>query len=390
MEFRVLGSFEVLDGDRPLALGGLKQRAVLAVLTLSPNRVVSVDRLVEELWGADGPRQAVGSLQAYVSNLRRLLEPGRAPREPPRVLRSERAGYLLAVDPADIDAQRFEHAAAEGRAQLGEGRPAQARRTLGEALDLWRGPALADFRDEAFARTEATRLEELRAATLEARLAADLALGAHGTVVAELQRLVAEEPLREQLWAHLILALYRGGRQGEALAAYQECRRLLDERLGIEPNPSLRRLEADVLQQADSLDWVDPAAAGQPSTAEHAADASLAYRDAAGGLHVFPLTPGAGRLTVGRDAAADVWLSWDARVSRLHAELECDGEQWAVIDERSSNGSHVNGERLRGRRVLRNDDQVRFGDTRLTFRFHQQLAGAETYLGTLSSEPEAP
>ena len=352
------------------------------MLVLAANEVVPVDRLVDELWRQQPPRQATGSVQAYVSNLRRLLDPRRAPREASSVLRSEGGGYLLAVDPAAIDAVCFEQLAADGRAHLREGRAHGAAQALRDALALWRGPALAEFRDESFAGSDAARLEELRVDALEARLAADLALGEHGAVVAELQRLVVAEPLREQLWAHLITALYRSGRQGDALAAYQECRRTLDEKLGIEPNPGLRQLQADVLQQAPSLDWAPATGASPPS-----APASLAYRDAARSLQVFPLASGGVPISVGRQASADIALAWDVRVSRLHAELECGADGWAVIDEgHSSNGSYLNGERIRGRRLLADGDELRFGETVMTFRLHEQSGAAETYLGTMPQD----
>jgi DNA-binding SARP family transcriptional activator len=351
---------------------------VLAVLALTPGRPVSADRLVDELWGAVPPRQATATLQAYVSNLRRVLEPDRAPREPARVLASDAAGYVLAVDPEDVDAQRFERLASAGRALLRDGNPEAARQALGDALDLWQGPVLAEFGELLSVAAEATRLAGVRIETLEARVAADLALGAHATVIPELQRLVVDEPLREQLWAHLMLALYRSARQSDALAAYQQCRRRLDEDIGIEPHPALRRLEAEILRQAPSLDWVAPAAG-----ARNPAAASLAYRDGSGSLQVFPLTPGARRVTVGREATADVWLFWDNRISRVHAVLECDGERWAVSDDGlSSNGSYVNGDRLDGRRELRHDDELRFGHTKLTFRLHLASAAEQTFLGT--------
>jgi len=389
LQFRLLGSFEVSDGHRPLALGGFKQQAVLVILVLSANEVVSADRLVDELWRKDPPRQATGSLQAYVSNLRRALDPGRAPREASGVLRTQGAGYLLAADPADIDAARFEQLAADGRVQLREGHPQAARVALADALTLWRGPALAEFRDESFAAGDAARLEELRIDALEARLAADLALGEHGAVVAELQRLVVDEPLREQLWAHLITALYRSGRQADALAAYERCRRTLVDRLGIEPNPALRQLQADVLAQAPSLDPAPATKAalgggGAPARPQLPAPASLAYRDATQGLQVFPLQAAGDRISVGRGASADIRLSWDVRVSRLHAELQCGPDGWAVIDDGdSSNGSYLNGVRVRGRHALADGDELRFGETAMTFRLHAQSAAAETYLGTV-------
>ncbi len=389
MRFAILGSFEVSDGERKVALGGFKQRATLAVLVLAPNRVVPVDQMVHQLWGEHPPRQATGSLQAYVSNLRRALEPDRAPREPPRILRSEAAGYRLAIDPAAVDAARFEHLAAAGRAHLREGQPRAARDALAESLGLWRGPALGEFRDEPFARIEAAGLEELRADALEGRVAADLALGEHGAVVAELQRLVTEEPLREQLWAHLMVALYRAGRQGDALAAYRQCRQTLDAELGLEPGPRLRALEADVLRQASSLDWtpVDTGGDGDASLPSGAASApaSLIYRDGAGRLHAYPLLPGSARIRVGREADAEIWLSWDSRVSRLHAELEGDGERWTVIDDGlSANGSQLNGERIEGTRALADGDELRFGDTLMTFRLHRHSSADPTFLGTVS------
>lgn len=391
MKFRVLGSFEVVAGDRLLALGGFKQRAVLAILVLSPGRAVCADRLVEELWGGDPPRSAIGSLQAYVSNLRRVLEPDRPAREPARILRSDSAGYTLDVELDDIDAQRFERLAAEGHALVRSAQPEAAARTLREALNLWRGPALAEFRDEPFARLEAARLEELRANALDARVDADLALGGHDAVIPELQRLIADDPLRERLWARLILALYRSGRQAEALAAYRECRRSLAETLGIEPNPALRQLERDVLQQAASLEVIVSAhdapgvRTGEASRVAHdVAAASLAYRDEAGSLQVFSLTPGGAPIWVGRGSSADLWLFWDRRVSRMHAKLEWDGAEWAVVDdETSANGSYVNGDRVPGRRVLTNDDRLLVGETELTFRLHRLAAEAETNLGTM-------
>jgi DNA-binding SARP family transcriptional activator len=258
VQFRILGTFEVTDGDRVLELGGLKQRSVLAILLLAANRVIPLDRLIDQLWGEEPPPQATGSLQAYISNLRRALEPQRAPREPARVLRSRPPGYVLAVDPDEYDAARFERLAAEGHALLGHGRPRAALELLTEALALWRGPALAEFAAEPFAGAQTVRLEELRAVAVEDRIAADLALGHHATAVPELQRLITEQPLREQLWGHLMVALYRCGRQGEALATYQGCRRRLGDELGIDPGPTLKRLELDVLHQAPALDWRAP------------------------------------------------------------------------------------------------------------------------------------
>jgi hypothetical protein len=206
-------------------------------------------------------------------------------------------------------------------------------------------------------------------------------------VVGELQRLVAEEPLREALWSHLIIALYRSGRQADALGAYQQCRRTLDEQLGIEPSPALRKLESAVLQQSPALDWQTPSPASPPQDVSLAGEraalrATLDYRDANGRLHVFQLDTLGSRVVLGREATADIWLSWDVRISRRHAELECRSDHWVVVDDGySSNGSFVNEERVVGSRALADGDEVRFGETVMTFRLPLESASAETFLG---------
>jgi DNA-binding SARP family transcriptional activator/predicted ATPase len=259
VQFRILGPLEVRDGQRRVQLGRPKQRALLAVLLVHANQVVALDRLIEELWGEQQPAQASASLQAYVSNLRRALEPGRPPRTPPRVLVTQPPGYRLLVAPADLDAARFVTMAEEGHRLLEDGRPGPAAQVLREALGLWRGPALADVADEPFARAEGQRLEELRIAALEDRLAAELALGGHAAAAAELGELVGRYPFRERLHGLLMVALYRSGRQAEALQAFRSARDVLAEELGIDPSPWLRELEGDILRQAPALDWTPPA-----------------------------------------------------------------------------------------------------------------------------------
>ena len=257
--FRVLGPLEVVrDGHQVVELGAPRQRAVVAALLLQANHVVPLTRLIDQVWGDDPPPGASGSLQAYVSNLRRALEPDRAPRETARVLRSQPPGYLLVVEPCHYDAARFERLAQKGRALLTRNRPQAALDLLTEGLALWRGPALAEFTGERFARAEAVRLEELRVVATEDCIQARLTMGEHGLLVADLQHLVTEQPLRERLWGFLMMALYRSGRQGDALGAFRECRRTLVEELGIEPGPDLQRLEHDILTQAASLEWRTP------------------------------------------------------------------------------------------------------------------------------------
>ena len=235
MDFRVFGPLEAGDGRELLALGPRKQRAVLARLLLDAGRTVSVERLLEDLWGEDLPDTAVKMVQIYVSGLRKIVGADRLLSEPP--------GYRLVLGPDDgLDLHRFEQLAAAGRTALSLADPRTAAVRLDEALALWRGPALAEFAAEPFARAEGDRLEELRLAAHEDRIDADLALGRAQGVVGELEALVARYPLRERPCEQLMLALYRSGRAGEALAAYHSFRRLLAEQLGLDPSPRLREL----------------------------------------------------------------------------------------------------------------------------------------------------
>src|SRR5215208_2829874 len=245
-QFALLGPLSATLDGAPIALGGQKRRALLAVLLLEPNQVVSRDRLIDALWGEEPPDTARNTVQVYVSQLRKLLPDGTLETAPP--------GYRLAVDPDSIDVFEFVRLSAEGRGRLAAGDPAPASETLTSALELWRGAPLADLAWEPFAQTEVVRLEELRVSALEDRIDADLALGRHGPLVAELERLVAEHPLRERFRAQLMLALYRSGRQADALAVYQRARNTFVDELGIEPSEALRKLERAVLAQDPSLD----------------------------------------------------------------------------------------------------------------------------------------
>jgi DNA-binding SARP family transcriptional activator len=245
MEFKILGPLEVRAGDRDITCKGAKQRLLLSVLLLNANEVVSRDRLVDVLWG-DEPPETSKALQMHVSQLRKSLEPGVLVTRPP--------GYELRVAPADVDVHRFEAAAEQGRAALAAGRPADARRVLEQALALWRGPPFADLTFEECLQGDIARLEELRLAALEARIDADLALGNHAEVIGELEQLAAAHPTRERVRAQLMLALYRSGRQAEALEVYRDTRTTLVDELGIEPGRELQALEGRVLAQDPHLE----------------------------------------------------------------------------------------------------------------------------------------
>lgn len=245
VEFRILGPLEVWNEGRRLDLGSGKPRALLAVLLLRPNEILSTAYLIEALWGEHPPLTAQKALQRGVSQLRRALgEEAVLTRAP---------GYALSVDPDRVDAGVFERLFAEGR-QLVEDDPHQATQRLQEALALWRGPALPEFAPEEFAHEEIARLEELRILALEERFEADLRLGRHAEIVPELERAVSRHPLRERLRAQLMLALYRCNRQAEALAVYQKGRRLLADELGLEPASPLQGLERAILNQDRALD----------------------------------------------------------------------------------------------------------------------------------------
>jgi DNA-binding SARP family transcriptional activator len=274
-EFGILGPLQVLRAGCAVPLGGPRQRAVLALLLLEANRVVSMDRLAEDVWGGHPPEGWATTLQTYVFHLRRALEPDRDRGAAGDVLVTRGRGYLLRVQREHLDAALFADEFAAGRAALEAGRCAEAAAMLRQALDQWRGPVLADLADNAFTRPEAARLEELRLAAVEARIDADLALGRHDTLTAELEALAAAHRLRERLHGQLMLALYRCGRQADALAAYRRVRELLADELGIDPGEPLQRLHAAVLAHDPALDWRPESQALIPAADHGAADAPV-------------------------------------------------------------------------------------------------------------------
>ena len=275
MEFRILGPLEVVDADRPLTLKGSRLRALLVLLLTSANEVVSSDRLIDELWGAQPPRAASNALQYHVSQLRKSFAPD-------GLIETREPGYLIRVEPDQLDLLRFERLLADAQ----NAPPEDATRLLGDALALWRGPALADLAREPFAQAEIRRLEELRLVALERRIDADLALGRRAELVGELEALTQQHPYREALRAQLMLALYGSGRQAEALDVYRDTRRLLVDELGIDPGPAIQQLEQAILRQDPALDSPVPAAAvdGIAPSARGAITVVVGESDALDGL----------------------------------------------------------------------------------------------------------
>jgi DNA-binding SARP family transcriptional activator len=251
LDFLILGPFQVLD-EQPLVLGGPRQRAVLALLLLNRREVVTTDRMIDELWGEHPPATVGKAIHVYISNLRKVVGDG--------ILLTSDGGYRLDVEPSQVDADRFDGLVARGRTALERGYPVMARQRLREALGMWRGRPLADFSYHQFAQAEIARLEEARMAALEDRIQAELALGAHSALVPELETHVRAHPARERLWGQLMVALYRSGRQADALERYRRARRILIDEFAIEPGRDLKDMEHAILTQDPGLDApaVDP------------------------------------------------------------------------------------------------------------------------------------
>lgn len=265
----MLGPLEVTDGGRPLALGGPRQRLVLASLILEANHVVPTDRLIDRIWGDEPPDAARSALFSYISRLRKLLGAGRIQARPP--------GYILLAERSEVDALRFADLVNEAREKT-EDREA-ARALLANALELWRGSALSDLAGHDALQPAITRLDESRIDALEQRVGAEIDLGRHRESVAALETLTAEHPLRERLWILLMVALYRSDRQGDALGAFHRARTLLVEELGIDPSPELRRVHEQVLRQEPALDLTPTT----PAPADAIPQGDQSERDMAGG-----------------------------------------------------------------------------------------------------------
>jgi DNA-binding SARP family transcriptional activator/pimeloyl-ACP methyl ester carboxylesterase len=322
VEFGILGPLEIAAGGQPLPVQGARTRAVLAMLLVHANQVVPADRLTAELWAGQPADRAAASLQVRVSQLRKAL---RAAGEADRLV-TRPPGYLIRVTPGELDAPRFEHLARDGETALAAGDGALAARRLDEALGLWRGAALADVDDAPFAQAEARRLEERRLAALESRAEARLACGGHRELIGELETLTAAHPLRERLWAHRMLALYRAGRQAEALRAYRDLRAILTGELGIEPSPALRELEGRILRQDATL---APPAPGEdradgPGARSEAEPPVTRYARSSDGVHIAYQVLGQGERDIvivpGLISHLDLWWE-DPYAARFYRRL---------------------------------------------------------------------
>ncbi len=254
MEYRILGPFEVVRAGVALPLGGPRQQAVLVTLLLHAGETLTADRIIEEVWGAAAPRDAVNTLHGYVFHLRQALEPERPKGTPAQVLVSDRSGYRLDASPESIDAATFERLADHGRRLLSAGDPEQAAARLAEALLVWRGDPLPGFEDLDAARADVRRLEERRLQAMEDRMEALLGAGDSDGALTELDRVIADHPWHERLWELRMLGLYRAGRQADALAAFAEVRGLMREELGLDPGPALTRMETRILDHDPSLE----------------------------------------------------------------------------------------------------------------------------------------
>jgi DNA-binding SARP family transcriptional activator len=313
LRFRILGPLEVTRGGDALALGGPRQKAVLACLPVHANEVVPIDALADGIWEGRPPDSATGTIRTYVSHLRRVVEAGPAGGNG-HVLLTTPPGYRLRVEPGQLDSDEFERLLEQARRARADGAPELALGHLNQALGLWRGPALADFAAESFAHAEAARLDGRRLAALEERIEAQLALGLHAELVAELEQRATDHPLRERLWGQLMLALYRSGRQAEALGAYQRTRAMLAEELGIDPGPALQRLQRAILQQDPALDWHPPSQPRSPALADPPAPESAPARRpgrsssaASGSCATWPSCSG------GPPTGRAAWCCWAAR-----------------------------------------------------------------------------
>lgn len=358
IEFSLLGPIKASADGEPVNLGGPKQRAVLAMLLIDANRVVSVDRLIEGVWGEDSHSGANATLQVYISNLRKALGGER--------IVTERPGYRIVVAADELDTLGFEEAIRTGNECASSGDHHAAGEAFERALSLWQGEALADLQYEPFAQTVINGLNEKRETAREAAWDALLALGRHRELVAELESATAATPLRERRWAQLMTALYRSGRQADALAAFATARRTLVEELGIDPGMELRDLEERILNQDPTLAWQDQTqgSVGELTTVRRSGDGSRPLLTLPNGTRIELEER---TWSIGRSPDCDVILN-SPDVSRRHAEIRYgDDGTWTAFDLDSTNGLQVNGATV-AEVGLNDGDELVIG--RYTLGFH--------------------
>ncbi len=368
VQFRILGPLEVVVDGAAVALGGARQRAVLGVLLLEPGRVVPADRIIDVIWGEDQGPKTAGTLQVYVSNLRRLLEPVSIDRGRP-VIVTRRPGYLVDLEPDELDLSRLRARLDTADSATADGDTAAAAAALRDAASLFRGSTLADL--DAALSPITTPVDALRPTVLGRLGQAELDLGRHRETLDDLREWSAEHPFDEALRGQLMLALYRCGRQRDALRVYRDGRELLLEQLGIEPSRELRELEAGILDQSPLLDLPTPAAPTVASRA-FAFDGATELRSTAAipdghlliGNQTVPLDRPV--ISIGRHPDRHVVIL-DPRASRLHAEIRRADDGFILLDAGSANGSLVNGE-ASTETQLRDGDVLTIGDTELVFR----------------------
>jgi DNA-binding SARP family transcriptional activator len=362
LDVRLLGPLELrLDGT-PLPLPGGKPRALLAALLVSRNRVVPADSLADAIWDGDVPGNFLATMQVHVSALRRALRP----LSDPGLLSvtTQSPGYRIVVDDALVDVGRFGRWARAGNDLLTAHRYAEAADRLRAALAEWAGPALADLRGFRFADDFAAAVEEERLVAVQGRIEADLASGMESAVIGELVTLTGQYPLREQFWIQLIIALYRSGRQADALDAARRIRGLLGDELGIDPSPALRELERKVLRQELPASAAPAASSSMQRTVAETAVVLSRARVRLPSGESLPV-PSRG-LRLGRMDDNDLVVAGE-KVSRYHAVIGETANGFTVTDLRSTNGTHVNDERVVDSHLLHDGDRIRVGGTELVF-----------------------
>jgi len=376
VHFGVLGPMLVEHGAKTLALRG-RQRVLLAMLLMNSGRAVSVDRLIDGLWGESPPENSLNTLQVHMSQLRRALDAAGAS------IVTQSPGYLLKVGIEQLDLMQFEELVHRGNDLLGSEERAEAARVLGQALELWRGPPLEDLGDSPFVDSARTFLTERRLGVTEDRLRLLLKLGRDREVIEAGEGLLASHPLRESVWEAVVLALYRSGRQADALARYRDCRNLLLDELGVEPMPGLQLLERQILNHDQVLvPAVRQTSALVVPTQDASGDSAAATTvrrprrlDAALRLADGTLVPLSARVVLGRHPDCDVVLH-DPQVSRRHAEVRLVSGQHMLLDLSSSNGTWMYDQPILQQR-LSHGDVFRLGDEVIGYRTSPSISQGE-------------